>query len=222
MWRQGLRATNLISSSYFQEVEFGCKVKSCFPSILPLNVRLFSTFSPLHDNNDVDSTSSKKSLPKSRDVIKFTVSGTLSPDFIVRRLTKDDVQFSFVRSSGAGGQNVNKVNTKVAMHWHVEKATWLPQEVRDAILKMERGRINSEGFLGIQAQTYRTQSQNMDDALNRIQEIINHAVQSCTAHAPDPESEKRATLNMRRANEKRLQEKKKMADRKVSRSKDWD
>lgn len=69
----------------------------------------------------------------------------------------DDVVIQFCRSSGAGGQNVNKVNTKVDMRFNLDKATWLDWEVREAVERMEKGRVNKEGEIVITSQRTRSQ-----------------------------------------------------------------
>jgi protein subunit release factor B len=86
----------------------------------------------------------------------------------------DKVLLSYSRSSGAGGQNVNKVNTKVELRLHIPSAhTWgLPSEVIHRLQTNEASRINKEGYLILTSQEYRTQIQNKKDVLNKLQDII--------------------------------------------------
>ena len=73
---------------------------------------------------------------------------------------------------GAGGQNVNKVNTQVILKLDVMGANWIPHEVRQRIKQNEANKINKDGLLIITSQEYRTQSQNRKDAFDKLQELI--------------------------------------------------
>jgi peptidyl-tRNA hydrolase ICT1 len=87
-------------------------------------------------------------------------------------IPQDKLDIQFVRSSGAGGQNVNKVNTKVEIRMDVPNATWLPEEVRTRLAQQQANRINKEGILSLTSQEFRTQGQNKRDALHKLQSMI--------------------------------------------------
>jgi protein subunit release factor B len=78
-------------------------------------------------------------------------------------------------SHGAGGQNVNKVNTKVDMRFNVMKADWLPLRIREKLLVTEKNRVNSDGELVISSTRTRTQKGNIEDALSELQELFDAA-----------------------------------------------
>eukprot|EP00956_Cyclotella_meneghiniana_P021576 scaffold39440_cov63-Cyclotella_meneghiniana.AAC.7 len=92
------------------------------------------------------------------------------PDIIP--LPEDQLEFNFVRSSGSGGQNVNKLNTKVEIRFHVPSASWLPSEVRQRLQTNESNRINNEGYFTITCQEHRTQIQNRKIAIQKLRDIL--------------------------------------------------
>eukprot|EP00803_Ostreobium_quekettii_P001354 evm.model.scf_1663.6 EVM.evm.TU.scf_1663.6 scf_1663:30314-33934(-) len=148
--------------------------------------------------------------------------GTIPKDLEVRSLTKDDVEVSFARSSGPGGQNVNKVNTKVDMRLKLDEALWLPEEAREALKRQEKKRINKEGVLVVTSTQNRTQLKNIEDALGKLQAMIDRAVESVREREVDPELLKELEKRKKRANENRLQSKKFTSMRKAERRmKDW-
>ncbi len=83
-----------------------------------------------------------------------------------------ELEERFVRSSGPGGQNVNKVATAVELRFDVRASTALPEEVRERVLARRDRRMTAEGVLVIQAQRFRTQERNREDARQRLQALI--------------------------------------------------
>lgn len=88
------------------------------------------------------------------------------------RIPLDEFRFTYARSSGPGGQNVNKVNSKVIMHWPVEASPNLPQDVRQRLLATHRNRINKLGELVLHSQRYRDQERNVSDCLKKLSELL--------------------------------------------------
>jgi ribosome-associated protein len=92
-------------------------------------------------------------------------------------LSADELRFEFFRSSGPGGQNVNKVATAVRLRFDVRRSPSLPPEVKDRLLRLAATRINQDGELLIEARRFRTQEQNREDAVARLMRWIAKAAE---------------------------------------------
>ncbi|MBM3632543.1 MAG: aminoacyl-tRNA hydrolase [Alphaproteobacteria bacterium] len=90
-------------------------------------------------------------------------------------IDEKEISESFIRASGPGGQNVNKVSTAVQIRFDILHSPSLPENVRARLLVMVRSRLTKEGVLIITARRYRTQDQNRQDARNRLAELIYRA-----------------------------------------------
>jgi len=91
-------------------------------------------------------------------------------------LKDDEIQIDFVQSSGPGGQNVNKVASKVQLRFDTRSIS-LPDDVRARLLQIAKNRITEEGILFIEAKRYRTQERNRSDAIDRLVELIRRATE---------------------------------------------
>jgi ribosome-associated protein len=92
-------------------------------------------------------------------------------------IDENEIQLDFIRSSGPGGQNVNKVASGVQLRFNVDTSATLPDEVKQRLHSIARNRITEEGVLIIEAKRYRTQEQNREDAIARLVAIIFQATE---------------------------------------------
>ena len=86
-----------------------------------------------------------------------------------------EIAESFIRASGPGGQNVNKLSTAVQLRFDVHRSPSLPDDVRERLARLAGRRLTRDGVLVITAQRFRTQERNREDALARLVELIRAA-----------------------------------------------
>jgi ribosome-associated protein len=88
------------------------------------------------------------------------------------QIPESELSWSFVRSGGPGGQNVNKVASKAVLRWNVIASPNLPEEVKSRLLIQQRGRMTNEGELVITSQLFRDQEKNRHDCLEKLRAFI--------------------------------------------------
>jgi len=129
------------------------------------------------------------------------------------RVPEQEFAWSFVRSGGPGGQNVNKVASKVVLRWDVNATPSLPEDVKARLRSQQPRRITTEGVLIVNSQRYRDQERNRQDCLEKLRGMVLQA-------AARPKK-RRPTRPTRGSHERRLQTKKHRAAVKTGRRQAW-
>ncbi|KAB0796506.1 hypothetical protein PPYR_10567 [Photinus pyralis] len=123
-----------------------------------------------------------------------------SADNFTGYIPMNELDVTYSKSSGPGGQNVNKVNTKVDVRFHLDSATWLTDEVKQNLKAKLKTRMNNDGFLIFRSDLTRSQQLNLADCLAKLRECIYSVM--IPSHTVDEETAE----HLRRRYEKAMRE----------------
>ena len=122
------------------------------------------------------------------------------------RIPMQELKFTFSRSSGPGGQNVNKLNTQAHLRWAIHESTALPDDVRNRFVSRYGRRIAADGDLIINSQRYRDQGRNIAECLDKLRELVLSVATPPTRRKPTKPS-KGSKVRRRKAKEANSQKK---------------
>ncbi|HOV06169.1 MAG TPA: alternative ribosome rescue aminoacyl-tRNA hydrolase ArfB [Anaerolineaceae bacterium] len=128
-------------------------------------------------------------------------------------IPQEELNFTFIRSSGPGGQNVNKLATAAQLRFDVRNSPSLPEDVKLRLLQLSSQHLTKEGVLVITARRYRDQERNRQEAIRRLTHLIERASVPSRLRVP--------TRPTRHAQEQRLIQKKRHSERKRARHTDF-
>jgi len=111
-------------------------------------------------------------LPSRKDFLEFSEMIKITPTIAIK---EDEIKFDFIRASGPGGQNVNKVATAVQLRFDVKNSPAFSDDVRNRLIRLAGRRITEHGILIIKAKRFRSQKQNRKNAINRLIKLVRKA-----------------------------------------------
>jgi ribosome-associated protein len=132
----------------------------------------------------------------------------------IMMIPRRELTFTFARAGGPGGQNVNKVSSKVLLRWNPSATTSLPEDVKARLLAMLRGRLTNEGDLLITSQRYRDQARNIEDCVEKLHALLQQAAR--------PPKQRKKTKPTRASKKRNIETKRRRAKVKAGRgSQGW-
>ncbi|KAJ3152260.1 Peptidyl-tRNA hydrolase ict1, mitochondrial [Geranomyces variabilis] len=132
-------------------------------------------------------------------------------------IPREELLVAFSRSGGPGGQNVNKVNTKVDMRFPLKTVNWVPEPVKKQIWELHGSKINKRAEFVVSSDRHRTQHSNLEDCIDKLCAAITSAAETLVVHEPTQEQIERIEEFKRVEKEKKIKAKERHGSKKAHR-----